>query len=78
MADPKIAALMAANMQKQRAKQHKETVFEASGEVQRGEQPKFKKKPPPKAQQIGMQAMLLHEATTKGVKLKKTPRPPPP
>lgn len=75
MADPKIAALMAANLKKQSEKQREETVFEASGEVQRGEQPKFKKKPPPKAEQIGMQAMLLQEATRKGVQLKKTPRP---
>ena len=74
MADPQLAALMAANLKKQSERQQTEEVIVASGDVQAGEKPKIKKKPPPGAQQIGMQAMLLQEATQKGIKLKSTPK----
>ena len=75
MADPQLAALMAANLKKQAEKaQATEEVIEAKGGVNPGEKPKIKKKPPPGAQQIGMQAMLLQEATKKGNTLKPTPK----
>lgn len=74
MADPQLAAMLAANLKKQAAKQNQEEVVEASGEVQAGQKPKIKKKPSPGAQQLGMQAMLLQEATAKGNTLKPTPK----
>jgi hypothetical protein len=75
MSDPMLAQMMAANLkkQKERAAQTEEVV-EASGDVAAGQKPKPKKKPPPGAQQIGMQAMLLQEATQKGIKLKTAPK----
>ncbi|CAB9517314.1 expressed unknown protein [Seminavis robusta] len=74
MADPQLVALMAANLKKQAGKQEAEEVIVASGDVAAGQKPKQKKKPPPGAQQIGMQAMLLQEATKKGNTLKATPK----
>ena len=74
MADPQLAALMAANLKKQAERQQTEEVIVASGDVKAGEKPQVKKKPPPGAQQIGMQAMLLQEATQKGVQLKPAPK----
>ena len=75
MADPALIQMMAANLKKQQEKAAAtEEVVEASGGVSAGEKPKVKKKPPPGAQQIGMQAMLLQEATAKGVKLKAAPK----
>ena len=65
---------MAANLKKGNANRAKEEVVESSGDLHAGEKPKMKKKPPPGAQQIGMQAMLLQEATKKGNKLKATPK----
>ena len=66
---------MAANLKKQQEKAAEtEEVIVASGDVAAGQKPKPKKKPPPGAQQIGMQAMLLQEATAKGVKLKSAPK----
>lgn len=73
--DPALIQMMAANLKKQQEKaEQTEEVVVASGDIARGEKPKPKKKPPPGAQQIGMQAMLLQEATAKGTKLKKTPK----
>ena len=73
--DPQLAALIMANKNKAvGGAKADEEVVESSGEVQKGEKPKFKKKPPPGAQQIGMQAMLLQEATKKGTRLKPTPK----
>ena len=69
--DPQLAALMSANIQKQAGKQATEVIHETSGDVQAGEKPKKKYKPPPGAQQLGMQAMLLQEANRSNVKLKK-------
>jgi hypothetical protein len=74
MADPQLVALMAANLKKQADRQQAEEVIVACGDVAPGEKPKVKKKPPPGAQQIGMQAMLLQEATKKGVNLKPAPK----
>ncbi|KAL3942042.1 MAG: hypothetical protein SGBAC_003703 [Bacillariaceae sp.] len=71
--DPQLAALMSANIKK-RAEQGAQTevVVEASGGVQAGEVAKKKFKPPPGAQQLGMQAMLMQQAMQGGsVKLKK-------
>lgn len=69
--DPQLAALMASNMKKQAGKQEEEVVVETAGDVQAGEKPKKKYKPPPGAQQLGMQAMLMQEANKTSVKLKK-------
>eukprot|EP00980_Cylindrotheca_fusiformis_P012360 scaffold3033_cov91-Cylindrotheca_fusiformis.AAC.6 len=70
--DPQLAALMAGNIKKQSGKQQAEIVVESAGNVRDGEMPKKKYKPPPGAQQLGMQAMLMQEANKKGaVRLKK-------
>ena len=75
MADPALIQMMAANLKKQQEKAAAtEEVVEATGDIQAGQKPKPKKKPPPGAQQIGMQAMLLQEATQKGVQLKTAPK----
>ena len=68
--DPRLASMMAQNLKKQQGKQPAEDVVEASGGVQPGQKAQPKRKPPPGAQQIGMQAMLLQEATRQQVKLK--------
>eukprot|EP00526_Cylindrotheca_closterium_P028437 CAMPEP_0113605746 /NCGR_PEP_ID=MMETSP0017_2-20120614/2494_1 /TAXON_ID=2856 /ORGANISM="Cylindrotheca closterium" /LENGTH=76 /DNA_ID=CAMNT_0000514261 /DNA_START=87 /DNA_END=317 /DNA_ORIENTATION=+ /assembly_acc=CAM_ASM_000147 len=71
--DPQLAALMSSTLKKQAEKSSAtEVVVEASGDVQAGEKPKKKFKPPPGAQQLGMQAMLMQQAMGPGgVKLKK-------
>ncbi|CAJ1965684.1 unnamed protein product [Cylindrotheca closterium] len=70
--DPSLAALMSANLKKQAEKSSAtEVVVESSGDVNAGEAPKKKYKPPPGAQQLGMQAMLMQEALGGSVKLKK-------
>lgn len=61
--DPQLAALMSQNIKKQAEKgAATEAVIESTGDVQAGEKPKKKFKPPPGAQQLGMQAMLMQEA----------------
>lgn len=70
MADPQLAALMAANLKKQR--QADEQVVEANGEGSK--QPRKKKPLPPGAQQIGMHAMLLQEAARSSIALKPAPK----
>ena len=75
MADPALIQMMQANLKKQQEKAAAtEEVVVASGDLAPGKKPKIKKKPPPGAQQLGMQAMLLQEATQKGVKLKAAPK----
>lgn len=70
--DPALAALMSQNLKKQAEKSAQtEEVLESAGGVQAGEAPKKKYKPPPGAQQLGMQAMLMQQAMGGGVKLKK-------
>ena len=70
--DPQLAALMSANLKKQADKGAvTEEVIESSGGVQAGEAPKKKFKPPPGAQQLGMQAMLMQQAMGANIKLKK-------
>jgi hypothetical protein len=69
--DPQLAALMASNMKKQAGKREEEVILETAGDVQSGEKTKKKFKPPPGAQQLGMQAMLMQEANKASIKLKK-------
>ena len=45
--DPQLAALMSQNLKKQADKQGEEVVVETAGDVQKGEAPKKKYKPPP-------------------------------
>jgi hypothetical protein len=69
--DPQLAALMASNMKKQAGRQEEEVILETAGDVQAGEKTKKKFKPPPGAQQLGMQAMLMQDANKGKIKLKK-------
>lgn len=71
MADPQLAALMAANLRSRQEAGKEEHVVEASGAGNSKPKPR---KPPPGAQQIGMHAMLLQEATKNKVTLKPTPK----
>jgi len=67
--------MMMGALAKQKAKaEATEECVEASGGVQAGEKPVIKKKPKPKEEAIGMQAMLLQEAVKKGNKLQQTPK----
>lgn len=45
--DPQLAAIMSQNLKKQAKKQGDEIVHETSGDLQQGDKPKKKYKPPP-------------------------------